>query len=59
MDAREDSSLASILPERDVTSLYYLATYPADKSWKHNRLIQVFNNRTLVLLTVTMCKILN
>ena len=23
--------------------------YPADKSWKHNRLIQAFSNRTLIL----------
>ena len=23
--------------------------YPANKSWKHNRLIQAFNNRTLIL----------
>ena len=23
--------------------------YPADKSWKHNRLIQAFNNQTLIL----------
>ena len=23
--------------------------YPADKSWKHNRLIQAFHNRTLIL----------
>ena len=23
--------------------------YPVDKSWKHDRLIQAFNNRTLIL----------